>query len=125
MRVSSPRGASLLLSAGQSVSVVGMQAARAHRATELICSAKALDRLCCVPALTTPYLVAQGNTAVHQGKHCWVEAHRFWGQSSPKIGWQEVKLALSTQPQLFSTMEFHNAAGSSRDLSVDQVSTEY
>jgi predicted RNA binding protein YcfA (HicA-like mRNA interferase family) len=106
--------------------------------SSLIRSAKALERLCGVLALTTLYLVAQGTAVVHQGKRRWVDAHWFRGQSYLKIGWNWVKLALSRgyelltslhlsaeadpapamaskiqhqkQPQLFSTMEFRDAA---------------
>jgi hypothetical protein len=109
-----------------------------HLESSLIRSANALERLCCVLALTTLYLVAQGTAVVHQGKRRWVDAHWFRGQSYLKIGWNWVKLALSRgyelltslhlsaeadpapamaskiqhpkQPQLFSTMEFHHAA---------------
>jgi hypothetical protein len=106
--------------------------------SSLIRSANALERLCGVLALTTLYLVAQGTAVVHQGKRRWVDAHWFRGQSYLKIGWNWVKLALSRgyelltslhlsadadpapamaskiqhqkQPQLFSTMEFRDAA---------------
>jgi Transposase DDE domain len=106
--------------------------------SSLIRAAHALERLCCVLAITTLYLVAQGTVVVHQGKRRWVDAHWFRGQSYLKIGWNWVKLALSRgyelltslhlsaeadpapamasniqhqkQPQLFSTMEFHDAA---------------
>jgi hypothetical protein len=101
-------------------------------------SAKALARLCGVLALTTLYPVAPGTAVVHQGKRRWVDAQWFRGQSYLKIGWNWVKLALSRgyelltsvhlsaeaepapamaskfqhqkQPQLFSTMEFRDAA---------------
>jgi hypothetical protein len=106
--------------------------------SSLIRSAKALERLCSVLALTTLYLVAQGTAVGHQGKRRWVDAHGFRGQRYLKIGWNWVKLALSRgyarltslhlsaeadpapamaskiqhqkQPQLFSTMEFRDAA---------------
>jgi Transposase DDE domain len=58
-------------------------------------SAKALERLCCVLAITTLYLVTQGTAVVAQGKRRWVDAHWFRGQSYLKIGWHGVKLALS------------------------------
>jgi Transposase DDE domain len=63
--------------------------------SSLIRSAKALERLCCVLAITTLYLVAQGTEVVTQGKRRWVDAHWFRGQSYLKIGWRWVKLALS------------------------------
>jgi predicted RNA binding protein YcfA (HicA-like mRNA interferase family) len=106
--------------------------------SSLIRSAQALERLCGVLALTTLYLVAQGTAVVRQGKRRWVDAHWFRGQSYLKIGWNWVKLALSRgyelltslhlsaeadpapamaskiqhqkQPQLFSTVEFRDAA---------------
>jgi hypothetical protein len=105
--------------------------------SSLIRSAEALERLCCVLALTTLYLVAQGTEVVTQGKRRWVDAHWFRGQSYLKIGWSWVKLALSRgyelissvhlpaepdpapamaskiqsqkQPQLFSLLEFQEA----------------
>jgi Transposase DDE domain len=106
--------------------------------SSLIRSVNALDHLCGVLAFTTLYLVAQGTAVVTQGKRRWVDAHWFRGQSYLKIGWSWVKLALNRgyelltrihlsaeadpapamastiqhqkQPQLFSTMEFHDAA---------------
>jgi hypothetical protein len=62
--------------------------------SSLIWSAKALERLCCVLAMTTLYLVAQGTAVVTQGQRRWVDAHGFRGQSDLKIGWNGVKLAL-------------------------------
>jgi hypothetical protein len=104
----------------------------------LIRSAQALARLGGVLALTTLDLVAQGTAVVHQGTRRWVDAHGFRGQSSLKIGWNWVKLALSRgyelltsvhlsaeadpapamaskiqhqkRPQRFSTVEFRDAA---------------
>jgi hypothetical protein len=63
--------------------------------SSLIRSAHALERLCCVLAITTLYLVAQGTEVVTQGKRRWVDAHGFRGQSYLKIGWHGVTLALS------------------------------
>jgi Transposase DDE domain len=63
--------------------------------SSLIRSANALNRLCCVLAITTLYLVAQGTAVVAQGKRRWVDSHWFRGQSYLKIGWNWVKLALS------------------------------
>jgi hypothetical protein len=105
--------------------------------SSLIRSAQALERLCCVLAITTLYLVAQGTAVVTQGKRRWVDAHWFRGQSYLKIGWNWVKLALSRgyalmtslrlsadadpapamaskiqhqkQPQLFFNLEFQDA----------------
>ena len=105
--------------------------------SSLIRSANALERLCCVLAITTLYLVAQGTAVVAQGKRRWVDSHGFRGQSYLKIGWNWVKLALSRgdaliphlhlsaeadpapamaskiqhqkPPQLFFTLEFEDA----------------
>jgi hypothetical protein len=105
--------------------------------SSLIRSAKALERLCCVLAIATLYLVAQGTEVVTQGMRRWVDAHWFRGQSYLKIGWNWVKLALSRgyalmtslhlaaapdpvpamaskiqrqkQPQRFLTLEFQDA----------------
>jgi hypothetical protein len=63
--------------------------------SSLIRSAKALERLCCVRAITTLSLVARGTEVVTQGKRRWVDAHWFRGQSYLKIGWNWVNLALS------------------------------
>jgi hypothetical protein len=63
--------------------------------SSLIRSAHALERLCCVLAITTLYLVAQGTEVVTQGQRRWVDAPWFRGQRSLKIGWNWVKLALS------------------------------
>jgi hypothetical protein len=63
--------------------------------SSLIRSANALERLCCVLAITTLYLVTQGTEVVTQGKRRWVDAHWFRGQSYLKIGWHWVNLALS------------------------------
>jgi len=72
--------------------------------SSLIRSAKALERLCCVLAITTLYLVAQGTAVVTQGKRRWVDAHWFRGQSYLKIGWQWVKLALSKGYELITRL---------------------
>jgi hypothetical protein len=105
--------------------------------SSLIRSAKALERLCCLRAITTLYLVAQGTEVVTQGKRRWVDSHGFRGQSYLKIGWGWVKLALrrgyelmtsvhlsaeadpapamasriqhQKQPQLFFALEFQDA----------------
>jgi hypothetical protein len=63
--------------------------------SSLIRSANALERLCCVLAITTLYLVTQGTEVVTQGKRRWVDAHWFRGQSYLKIGGHWVNLALS------------------------------
>jgi len=63
--------------------------------SSLIRSAAALERLCLGLAITTRYLVAQGTAVVQQGQRRWVDAHGCRGQSSLKIGWHGVTLALS------------------------------
>jgi Transposase DDE domain len=63
--------------------------------SSLIRSAKALERLCLVLALTTLYLVCQGTEVVKQGRRRWVDPHWFRGQSYLKIGWKWVERALS------------------------------
>jgi hypothetical protein len=72
--------------------------------SSLIRSAKALERLCCVLAMTTLYLVAQGTAVVTQGQRRWVDAHWFRGQSYLKIGWTWVKLALSKGYELITRL---------------------
>ncbi len=61
----------------------------------LIRSAKALERLCFVLAVTTLYLISQGTQIVREGKRRLVDAHWFRGSSYLKIGWNWVKRALS------------------------------
>jgi Transposase DDE domain len=68
-------------------------------------SAKPLERLCCVLAITTLYLVAQGTEIVKQGKRRWVDAHWFRGQSYLKLGWNWVKLALSRGYDLLPSVQ--------------------
>jgi hypothetical protein len=72
--------------------------------SSLIRSANALERLCCVLAITTLYLVAQGTEVVTQGKRRWVDSHWFRGQSYLKIGWNWVKLALSKGYELITCL---------------------
>jgi len=72
--------------------------------SSLIRSAKALERLCCILAITTLYLVAQGTEVVTQGKRRWVDSHWFRGQSYLKIGWGWVKLALSRGYELMTSV---------------------
>jgi hypothetical protein len=72
--------------------------------SSLIRSANALERLCCVLAISTLYLVAQGTTVVTQGRRRWVDAHGCRGQSYLKIGWHWVKLALSRGDELITRL---------------------
>ena len=78
--------------------------------SSLIRSANALERLCCVLAITTLYLVAQGTEVVTQGKRRWVDAHWFRGQSYLKIGWHWVKLALSKGYELITSLHLSSQA---------------
>jgi hypothetical protein len=78
--------------------------------SSLIRSAKALERLCCVLAITTLYLVAQGTAVVTEGKRRWVDAHWFRGQSYLKIGWSWVKLALSRGYELITRLHLPSGA---------------
>ena len=52
--------------------------------------------------MTTLSLVAQGTAVVTQGQRRWVDAQWFRGQSSLKIGWNWVKLALSKGYELIT-----------------------
>ena len=63
--------------------------------SSLIRSAKALERLCFVLAVTTLYLIAQGVQVVKTNKRRLVDAHWFRGSRYLKIGWNWVKRALS------------------------------
>ena len=63
--------------------------------SSLIRSAKALERLCFVLALTTLYLVSVGTEVVKQGKRRLVDPHWFRGSSYLKIGWKWVSYALN------------------------------
>lgn len=77
--------------------------------SSLIRSANALERLCCVLAISTLYLVVQGTEVVTQGKRRWVDAHWFRGQSYLKIGWNWVKLALSRGYELMTSLHLSAA----------------
>lgn len=66
----------------------------------LIRSAKALERLCFVLAVTTLYLIAQGTQVVKTNKRRLVDPHWFRGSSYLKIGWNWVKRALSKAEHL-------------------------
>ena len=58
-------------------------------------SAKALERLCFVLAMTTLSLVAVGTAVVQQGQRRFVDPHGFRGTSYLKRGWKWVSDALS------------------------------
>jgi hypothetical protein len=70
--------------------------------SSLIRSAKAFERRCCVLAITTLSLVAQGTAVVTQGTRRGVDAHWFRGQSYLKIGWNWVRRALSRGYELMT-----------------------
>jgi hypothetical protein len=67
--------------------------------SSLIRSAKALERLCFVLALTTLYLVSVGTSVVNQGHRRLVDPHWFRGASYLKIGWNWVYYALNAVAQ--------------------------
>jgi len=64
-------------------------------------SAKALERLCLVLAITTLYLVSLGTSVVKQGKRRLVDPHWFRGASYLKIGWSWVSYALTRGYELY------------------------
>ena len=70
----------------------------------LLRSAKALERLCCVRAITTLYLVAQGAEVVTQDKRRWVDAHWFRGRALGKSVGVGGKLALSRGYELITSV---------------------
>lgn len=70
--------------------------------SSLIRSAKALERLCLLLAMTTLYLVSQGTAVVQRGKRRLVDPHWFRGASYLKIGWQWVAYALCRGYELIS-----------------------
>lgn len=71
----------------------------------LIRSAKALERLWGVLAITTRSLVSQGTEVVDPGNRRGVDAHWFRGQSYLNIGWNGVKLALSRGYELLTSRQ--------------------
>ena len=72
--------------------------------SSLLRSAKALERLCFVLALTTLYLVSVGTEVVKQGKRRLVDPHWFRGSSYLKIGWKWVRYALSRCDELTTSI---------------------
>jgi hypothetical protein len=72
--------------------------------SSLIRSAKALERLCVVLAMTTLYLVSQGTAVVQRGKRRLVDPHWFRGASYLKIGWKWVNYALSRGDELLTSV---------------------
>jgi DDE family transposase len=72
--------------------------------SSLVRDADALTRLCCVLAVATLYLVAQGTQVVTAQKRRWVDPHWLRGNSYLRIGWQWVKTALARGWELFATL---------------------
>jgi hypothetical protein len=77
--------------------------------SSLLRSAKALERLCFVLAMTTLYLVSVGTAVVQQGKRRLVDPHWFRGASYLKIGWKWVSYALSRGYELISSVYLSSA----------------
>jgi hypothetical protein len=70
----------------------------------LIRSAKALERLCFVLAMTTLYLVSVGTSVVQKGHRRLVDPHWFRGSSYLKIGWNWVNYALNRGYELITAV---------------------
>jgi hypothetical protein len=70
----------------------------------LIRSAKALERLCFVLAMTTLYLVSVGTSVVKKGQRRLVDPHWFRGSSYLKIGWNWVNYALNRGYELITSV---------------------
>src|SRR3989442_15047206 len=72
--------------------------------SSLIRSAKALERLCFVLAMTTLYLVSVGTSVVKKGQRRLVDPHWFRGASYLKIGWHWVHYALNRGYELITAV---------------------
>lgn len=72
--------------------------------SSLIRSAKALERLCLVLAMTTLYLVSVGTSVVQKGQRRLVDPHWFRGASYLKIGWHWVQYALNRGYELITSV---------------------
>jgi len=72
--------------------------------SSLIRSPKALERLCCVLAMSTLSLVSQGTAVVQQGQRRFVDPHWFRGNSYLKIGWKWIIYALTRGDKLLATV---------------------
>lgn len=77
--------------------------------SSLIRSAKAVERLCLVLAMTTLYLVSQGTAVVQRGQRRLIDAHWFRGASYLKIGWKWVHYALSRGYELLTSVSLSSA----------------
>jgi len=84
--------------------------------SSLIRSAKALERLCFVLAMTTLYLVSVGTEVVKRGKRRLVDPHWFRGSSYLKIGWKWVRYALSRCDELPSSISLSSAPDPERAM---------
>jgi Transposase DDE domain len=76
----------------------------------MIRSAKALERLCLVLAITTLYLVSLGTSVVQRGKRRVVDPHWFRGASYFKIGWHWITYALTRGYELYTTVYLSSEA---------------
>ena len=72
--------------------------------SSLIRSAKALERLCFVLAMTTLYLVSVGTSVVKKGHRRLVDPHWLRGSSYLKIGWHWVNYALNRGYELITSV---------------------
>jgi hypothetical protein len=72
-------------------------------------SAKALERLWVVLAMTTLYWVSQGTSVVQRGKRRLVDAYWYRGSSYLKIGWKWVHYALSRGYELLTSVSLSSA----------------
>jgi hypothetical protein len=71
--------------------------------SSLIRSAKALERLCFVLAMTTLYLVSVGTLVVQKGHRRLVDPHWLRGSSYLQIGWHWVNYALNRGDELITS----------------------
>ena len=72
-------------------------------------SAQVLTRLCCVLAVATLYLTAQGSAVIAAEQRRRVDAHWFRGHSYLRIGWHWVKLALTRGEPLLTQVRLSGA----------------
>lgn len=77
--------------------------------SSLMRSAKALERLCCVLAMTTLALVSVGTAVVQRGKRRLVDPHWFRGASYLKVGWHWVSDALRRCYELLANVYLSSA----------------
>jgi hypothetical protein len=77
--------------------------------SSLIRSAKALERLCVVLAMTTLYLVSVGTLVVQKGHRRLVDPHWFRGASYLKLGWHWGHYALNRGYELITSVYLSGA----------------